>query len=85
MFKDGCGFKDYAKEIVYKTENNGCDFNNREMNFDHIRKMKKGDILSVKNLTNELISGYKRPFFSKSKSENRDGATEKFLKFMTLE
>lgn len=69
MFKEGLGFKEYAKETLYKLDENNKPVRSEEINFNHIRKMEKSDVDEVKNLTDELISPYKRPFFAKSKSE----------------
>lgn len=67
MFKEGCGFKEYAEEIVYKIKNKNID--NDDMNFSHIRKMKFSDIKEMRENADNLISGYKKQIFSKSEKE----------------
>lgn len=67
MFKEGCGFKECAEEIVYKKEKQAID--NDDMNFSHIRKMKFSDIKKMKETGDNLISGYRKQIFSKSIKE----------------
>lgn len=66
MFKDGCGFMEYSKEIVYKINNK---LTNEDLNFSNIRKMKYLDIKTIKKMTDDLIGGHKKQFFSKTLNE----------------
>lgn len=67
MFKDGCGFMEYSKEIVYKINNKLI--NDDDLSFSHIRKMKYSDIEQIKKMTDSLIGGHKKQFFSKTINE----------------
>lgn len=69
MFKDGLGFKSYAKEIIYKIENKETTIGFDEVNFEHITKMNKTDAKSVEELINSVMIGYKKLTFLKTEKE----------------
>ena len=68
MFKNGCGFQSVSSEIVYKIENE-TSFIAKEINFNHIRKMKLNDVGRVANLYDTVMHSYKKPFFLKKEKE----------------
>ena len=68
MFKDGCGFQNISSEFVYKIENNSS-LGAKEVNFDHIRRMKFSDISKIAILYSDMINSYKKPLFLKKEKD----------------
>ena len=81
MFKDGCGFQNISTEFVYRIENNSLN-NVKEVNFDHIRKMKFSDINKVAALYGDMINSYKKPFFLKKERDIKNEFTKNKEKYV---
>lgn len=84
MFQDGCGFINYAKEIIYRIDNSDLDLGYDDINFEHIRKISHKDTKYIKELINSLVNSYQKPAFYKNASELRKSllySTEQFVVF----
>ncbi len=69
MFMEGCGFKNLAREIVYKINSNDFISDLNDISFSHIRKMTTIDIKEVKTLINDTMHSYQRAIFYKNSYE----------------